>query len=263
MLAMVETRKWGAAPSFGPRQWLRHKLLLKELTWRLRSGVVLDAGCGEGRMAHLVSSHGLSVVGFDESRASLEQACNTPAQIACFRGSITRMALAENSFDAVVSGDVLEHIEDDRAAVAELFRVLKPGGVAIISVPADPGKWSIDDEWSGHKRRYTGEGLRSLFVDAGFDPIDYYSWGWPMTWIYYRLFYIPMLKRRFQDGRNDQAPQGLSGSPLMGLIFKLAFLPDQLGLGVPCDWGIGFIGVFEKQGSSNIDYKKDYINYRV
>ena len=195
-------------------------------------------------MAHLAAAHGLSVVAFDESRACLEKTCGTPAEIACFKGSITRMALAENSFDAVMSGDVLEHIEDDRRAVAEFFRVLKPGGVAVISVPADPGKWSIDDEWSGHKRRYTEAGIKKLFAEAGFEMLDCYAWGWPMTWIYYRLVYIPMLKRKFARGRKDQEPQGLPASSLMELIFKLVFLPDQIMLGAK--WGIGFIGVFQK-----------------
>jgi len=242
IITMVEQRKWGAAPSFGPRQWLRHRLLLKEIS-RLGSGEILDAGCGEGRMEQLLGRSDFSLFGFDESRKSIETACTSAPGAIFLRAGINSMPFAGNKFDAVVSGDVLEHIEDDKAAVAEIFRVLKPGGMAVISVPADPQKWSIDDDWSGHKRRYAKEQLISLFKSSGFETVSCYHWGWPVTWIYYRLFYIPMLGRRVR-GSKILEPKGMTTSKWMEFVFRLAFLPDSLLLGI--ESGIGIIAVFKK-----------------
>src|SRR5205085_106539 len=71
----------------------------------------------------------------------------------------TRLPFADGTFDVVVLGEVLEHIEDDRAAVAEAARMLKADGVLAVSVPRNPAWFSGSDEWAGHVRRYTRERL--------------------------------------------------------------------------------------------------------
>jgi SAM-dependent methyltransferase len=247
MLLVVEQRKWGSAPTFGPRQWMRQRLLLKELS-RLERGDLLDAGCGPGRIERMLSGSSLSRFAFDRSQEGVAAAAGENAGASFFIGAINAMPLARDSFEAVVSGDVLEHIEDDAGAAAEIFRVLKPGGLAVVSVPADPQKWSIDDEWSGHKRRYEKEQLRTLFARAGFKTVACYYWGWPVTWIYYRLLYIPMLKRRLKPSDNNAEIQGLSGANWLELLFKLLFLPDLMLLDTK--FGIGLIAVFEKPQTS-------------
>jgi len=195
-------------------------------------------------MEHLLGRSDFSLFGFDESRESIETACSGAPGAIFLRAGINSMPFAGNKFDAVVSGDVLEHIEDDKAAVAEIFRVLKPGGMAVISVPADPQKWSIDDDWSGHKRRYAKDQLISLFKSSGFETVSCYHWGWPVTWIYYRLFYIPMLERRLQAPSNSREPKGMTASKWMEYVFRLAFLPDIILKGA--ESGIGLIAVFKK-----------------
>ena len=243
IIAMVEQRKWGAAPTFGPRQWLRHRLLLREI-FRLEGGEILDAGCGQGRIGQLLSARNFSLFGFDESREGIKAACdNAPG--ACFlRAGVTRMPFAGNKFDAVVSGDVLEHVEDDKAAVEEIFRVLRPGGLAVVSVPAHPEKWSIDDDWSGHKRRYDKDQLINMFKSKGFETITCYHWGWPITRVYYQWLYLPMLKRRLQNSKNRKEPKGIPPSTTLDFVFRLLFLPDLMLLGAKP--GIGIIAVFKK-----------------
>ncbi len=65
------------------------------------------------------------------------------------------MPFADGSFDAVVLGEVLEHVEDDRAALQEAARVMTDNGVLAISVPRNPAWFSQSDQWAGHVRRYT------------------------------------------------------------------------------------------------------------
>jgi len=250
-LEMIPERKWGQTPSFGPRQWLRHKLLLKELSKRLPQGLILDAGCGQGRLAFLLSKKGYMVFGFDESRESLNQASQTSVLAdprvrppAYLQSKMDQIPFLDNSFDAVISGDVLEHLADDKSAVKELFRILKPDGIAIVSVPSDPNKWSVDDEWSGHKRRYNKTEIENLFLNTGFEKLSIYHWGWPIIYIYYRLYYIPSIKNKLNQNPSSSEPAGIKENRLINALFSLLLLPDLLFPGAP--WGIGLIAVFRK-----------------
>lgn len=247
LLGMIEERKWGASPTFGPRQWFRQRLLAKELKNRLKSGSVLDAGCGEGRMLGLLASGNFSLFGFDQSRECVASFTQKPHSTNLWRGNLAHLPAPDRSFDAVLAGDVLEHLEDDQAAVKELFRGLKPGGLALVSVPADPRKWSIDDDWSGHKRRYTREDLTRLFESQGFVTKDCYHWGWPIIWLYYRILYLPMLKRQLTVSRSKSQPKGIASSKaaaIADLAFRIILIPDQLLLRTKS--GIGLIGIFQK-----------------
>ncbi len=240
----MDLRKWGETGSFGPRQWLRHRLLLKELKAGLPEGAVLDAGCGEGRLALLIANRGYQVSGFDPSGESLKQARERNPGLTFWSGKMDSIPVPDQSFDAVISGEVLEHLEDDRAAVREIYRVLKPGGLAIVSVPADPLKWSIDDEWSGHKRRYTEPGLEKIFQDAGFQKEKIRRWGWPVIWSYAYFYYIPRLRRKTQAGPQAALPAGLKDSRLIRALFWIALTPDRIFSKAP--FGIGLIGSFRK-----------------
>jgi SAM-dependent methyltransferase len=79
------------------------------------------------------------------------------------------LALASNSFDAVVAGDILQSLPDDLIALRELRRVLKDGGSLCLTVPAYPWLWGEDDEARGHQRRYTSSELRRKLNNCGFE----------------------------------------------------------------------------------------------
>ena len=76
----------------------------------------------------------------------------------------------------VVAFDILEHIEEDHVAAGEIFRVLRPGGTALIAVPCDMSLWSAHDVAVGHVRRYTRETLRDVMEKAGFTVESLWSW---------------------------------------------------------------------------------------
>jgi SAM-dependent methyltransferase len=147
----------------------RRKILLQVLSDRLdgAGGLdILDFGCGTGTMMEHLSRFG-RVRGVDADPAAVEF---------CRQRGVTDvehippgpLPHPDGSFDLVTALDVLEHIVDDRAALADLFRVLRPGGTLLVAVPAMPFLWGPQDEISHHERRYVLRQLRERLVTAGF-----------------------------------------------------------------------------------------------
>ena len=114
-------------------------------------------------------------------------------------GSVTNLDFAEGAFDGLICGEVLEHVTDEQggheAAVAGFHRVLKPGGVCVVSVPLNPRLWDHSDDWAGHVRRYTRNGLVELFEGRGFAAERIAVWGFPLGRLYHTLLFGPWLKR--------------------------------------------------------------------
>ncbi len=117
----------------------------------------LDAGAGTARFARTLAAKHRSVYWFDIG------AVDPPG----FRASITSIPLAPGSVGTVFARDVLEHV-DDVAALAECHRVLRPGGVLLVTVPGWPSLWGPRDVVSGHLRRYRRRDLRRVVEAAGF-----------------------------------------------------------------------------------------------
>src|SRR4051794_14457807 len=96
-----------------------------------RAGAILvDAGCGGGLLAPHVERLGYRHVGVDLRRAGLEQ--SAARGVTPVRGDVTALPLADGAADVVVAGEILEHVTDLQAAVAELCRVLRPGGLLVL-----------------------------------------------------------------------------------------------------------------------------------
>ncbi|MGD9496259.1 MAG: class I SAM-dependent methyltransferase [Armatimonadota bacterium] len=128
---------------------------------------ILDAGCGTG--GTLVALEGLGELwGCDISPEALEM-CRSRREWELCCCSVQRLGFAAESFDVVVSADVLEHVEDDEGAVREMARVLRPGGLLVAAVPAHMWLWSEHDEALHHLRRYHRRRLRDLLQGAGLE----------------------------------------------------------------------------------------------
>jgi SAM-dependent methyltransferase len=150
--------------------------------------LILDMGAGAGRHAFESLRRGGRIIAldysFDELRSvrDLFWAMGEAGEIGpgggalAVRGDALRLPFADGTFDRIICSEVLEHIGDDAAAIAELTRVLKPGGTIAVTVPAFlPEKvcWWLSAEYhaplatGGHVRIYTEELLRSRLAGAG------------------------------------------------------------------------------------------------
>ena len=147
---------------------------------------VLDLGCGAGRHAFEALRRGASVVALDADEGELRGVAGMAGAMAAagevpagagaraVRGDATRMPFPDGSFDRVIAAEVLEHIPDDRRALREIARVLRPGGQVAVTVPAwlpERICWRLSDEYhtvpGGHVRIYTRAEMETKLAQAG------------------------------------------------------------------------------------------------
>jgi SAM-dependent methyltransferase len=135
---------------------------------------ILDVGTGTGANLRMLRELRLDrVTGLDNNELAI-QFCASKGLGLVQRGDICAMPFAPGSFDVVLATDVIEHVDDDRAALAEIARVLKSGGTALVSVPAFPSLWALQDVVAHHKRRYRLRPLLQRMREAGLEPRRYY-----------------------------------------------------------------------------------------
>jgi SAM-dependent methyltransferase len=149
---------------------------------------VLDLGCGGGRHAYEVYRRGADVVACDadlgelrtvaDMAAAMHEAGEAPATAHArpVAGDGTVMPFGNEVFDRVIAAEVLEHIGDDQRALNEIARVLRPGGLLAVTVPAwlpERICWRLSDDYhdtpGGHVRIYTRAELEAKLRAAGFE----------------------------------------------------------------------------------------------
>lgn len=180
-------------PDFvGPRHRLRESLLLRLFLAARPGHAVLNVGAGQGTFSQLLEQRGFEVTSVDPLPAAVEL-LRARVRGPVLTGTAESLPFDDASFDAAVLGEVLEHVEDDLAGLREVARVVRPGGAAAISVPANPAWFGRSDEWAGHHRRYTREALLELCASAGFAVERVDPWGFPVSSFYHRRIYEPRL----------------------------------------------------------------------
>ncbi len=130
---------------------------------------ILDAGCGSGRVLDELARFG-RVSGVDLSSDAVA-AASARGHARVSRAPIEELPFPDSSFHLVTCLDVIEHIRDDRHALRELFRVTRPGGHLLVTVPAYQALWSAHDERNEHRRRYRRGSLRAVAAAAGWQLV--------------------------------------------------------------------------------------------
>lgn len=172
---LVETwRKVRAHPWWAARARLVVSLLGKQGIQPPAS--VLEAGCGWGVNLDALERAGYRVTGFDVSRRILEF-IDRPDRHLAEADLMQDLPSAAGLSDAVLALDVIEHLDDDRAALSRLEKLVRPGGHLIVSVPALPELWSAYDAVQGHRRRYLPATLRQAFSGTNLELTHVLWWG--------------------------------------------------------------------------------------
>jgi len=147
--------------------------------------VILDVGCGTGINYSVLSKHG-ETFSSDASENALR--FSKSRGIECLvRSQVESLPFGASRFDIVTALDMLEHVDNDLAALDELLRVTNDRGVLVITVPAYGFLWSEHDEALHHRRRYAASELRNKLTNAGFEVerISYY-----ITFLFFPILFM-------------------------------------------------------------------------
>jgi ubiquinone/menaquinone biosynthesis C-methylase UbiE len=205
----------------------RHALAALRRNIKGSEPVIIDIGCSSGSMLRSLREAlpKATLIGADYIGGPLVRLASSLSGIPFLQFDLVSCPLFSNSVDAVFLLNVLEHIEDDFAAMRQAFRIAKPGGVVIVEVPAGPRLFDIYDKQLMHFRRYTLNSLCEKLQQVGFRIAERSHLG---------VFFYPLfaaVKKRNQ--RHWQSSDELQrrivaknisqsrANPLMGAVMRL------------------------------------------
>ena len=205
---------------FVGRRWLFSKEI-KHLKLDTRAAV-LDVGTGTGANLRMLRDKGFTnITGVDTS----DEAIRFCAQkgFGCVRkGDIAALPFPAHTFDLVLATDVIEHVDDDAAAVRELARMLKPDGRLLLTAPAFPALWGLQDRVSHHRRRYRMRSLCTMIQEEGLAVVRNYHFNF--------LLFAPIFAARqllkFTGAEKRLRSELQINSPALNAILTPLFILD-------------------------------------
>lgn len=238
---------------------------------------ILDCGCGMGFYLRTLSTlYKASYTGLDGSAETLDFARRALAGrgIPLVRGDVLRLPYADGSFDKVLLSEVLEHLTDDRQGLAELHRVLRPGGILALTVPhRDYSFWydpinrvaegvlgrpirrgPFAGIWANHQRLYRPEELVARLEEAGFEALEvrcmtHYCFPFTQTIVYTlgkgaieRGLLPDFILRNTHRFRSEDN----GGSPLN-----------------PINWALAVFNAFDRLNEADCSPKRTWVNVAV
>jgi SAM-dependent methyltransferase len=202
--------------------------------------LILEIGCSSGYMLVLARRRlpRARWIGSDYVRGPLEKLAAQVPELPLLHFDLRACPLPDASLDAVLLLNVLEHIDDDALAMRHVHRILRPGGVAVIEVPAGPELYDVYDELLMHHRRYTGSGLRQLLLNSGFKIDRFSHLG---TSVYPAFYVVKRWNKRYVSREQALQRSVVAGqirstrsNPLLGALLGL-----ELRLGRYINWPFG------------------------
>lgn len=227
----VEDRHWWFAA--------RRKIvfsLIKAFTRVPRGADILDVGCGTGAFLKALTQD-YSAFGIDLSPLAIEQ-CHARGLSRVAVGTLDGFPFPNKHFHLVTMLDVIEHIDDDLAALRLAKGLLTNNGYLFLTVPAFPFLWSKHDEMNRHKRRYKKKELKTRLEQSGY-TIDFIS--------YYNTFLFPiaLIERLFEKSLHLTPSSALRIPPApLNAIFTCVFGCERWFLRkVPFPFGLSLLAI--------------------
>ena len=209
---------------------------------------IIDVGCGTGMMVEGLGGYGRTV---GVELASEALAYCRKRGVPAVQGTVLSLPIRADAGEIIMSLDLIEHVDDDVAALREIRRILKPGGVVIITVPAFQILWSSHDEVNLHRRRYTTRQLRSAVEAAGFQTVRL---TYTNTALFLPVLAFRMLKKVLRRGANgstaSEADIGHVPAPLNWLLLRLLRAETWAFGNMKRPFGVSILMVARKQDQS-------------
>lgn len=227
------------APELGWVPPLRY-LLRRERALALMQGQLptdlLEVGCGAGALLADFSRAGFRCTGLETSArarsiaSGIASACNGHYDI-----KSSPDPAWDGVFGMICAFDVLEHIEDDSAALADWVKWLKPGGRLLLSVPAHQSRWGAGDVWAGHYRRYDKPALLDLVARQGLRIDHVECYGFPLAnlteWLGEKTYQRLINERGgLHDKDAASAESGIQRDVYLGQFHKISSVPGRMAM---------------------------------
>ena len=159
---------------------------------------LVELGCGTGNVLQALGRFGEAIgVEYDAELRAVGVAAGVDIRAGALPDDVP---LADGSADAVLLLDVIEHLDDDVAALRTARRLTRPGGIVVVTVPAYAWLWSGHDIALGHRRRYTARRLRAVMGEAGWRP---HHLGYFNTLLFPAIAGVRLAKRLAGGGGHD------------------------------------------------------------
>jgi len=204
---------------------------------------ILEIGCGTGHNFAMLSQFGKidALELDDEVRAIAEKRLGKAVMTASLPGLA---GVPDRTYDLIAAFDVIEHIDDDQAALASIAAKLKPGGKLVMTVPAHQWMWSSHDVMNQHRRRYSKAALRRLIDNS---PLQVEKLGYFNS----LLFPLAVAQRVVMKlrGADDDAGFGIPPAPINAAMERIFTAERHLVGKMPLPPGLSLFAVASaKQG---------------
>jgi SAM-dependent methyltransferase len=240
-------------PSLDPPLTARGALrwgVVEPLLAGLHPATVLEIGCGQGAVGARIARHA-TYTGVEPDDASYAVAAGriTPRGGTVLHGDATALPWGRK-YDVVCAFEVLEHIEDDRAALRSWLGHLGKGGHVVVSVPEGPERFGPSDVQVGHYRRYTEDSLREVLGAAGLEVVETVHYGWPLGYLLERVSNRAAGRAGSESSAESPAEQRSAGSGrwlqpgrAAGVALRVGVVPFVALQGRRRDEGTGLVAV--------------------
>jgi SAM-dependent methyltransferase len=231
----------------GQHWWyLARRSILSELIGRVirppENARNLEIGSGTGHNLEMLQSFGsVEAAELDpQARELSARRLGKPVHDAALPELADRI---DGGFDLIALLDVLEHVQNDREALAAIYRMLKPGGALLLTVPANPWMWTAHDAIHHHHRRYRKREIAALARDAGYDV--------QLLSPFNSLLFPPIAAVRAvgkltgREESDDRLPPG----PVNALLRQVFEAERYLVGRVPLPFGVSLVAVLRRPSS--------------